>query len=283
MATTLSPSDFDIVDALTQTWVSTGHQGLSSSAPTDWRYGNVGSRHYTAIAAINGERVLARWPRVKQRPRGFDREVSQHMIAASHGLSPSILASDQNNQALLLPYLKPSMISWQDAALALRAVHALPQTAPRLNITHAMNYWFERAPEQPWTAQQQHDLTRWAEALFVTHQHDAVFSHGDYSVGNMLRQPTGQCVVIDWEYACLAPRWWDLAILCQTEQLSDAKRRSLLTQYWRRSPVAHELEILSDFIDVYTQLLALWTAATATGNTVYDAITLTDHPVIAGR
>jgi hypothetical protein len=34
---------------------------------------------------------------------------------------------------------------------------------------------------------------------------------------------------------------------------------------------------------VYTQLLALWTAATATGNTVYDAITLTDQPIIAGR
>lgn len=283
MAITLSPADLDIVDALTQSWVTTGSAALSSSVQTAWCYGNVGSRHYTAIAEVNGELVLARWPRIKQHNRGFDREISQHMIAAAHGLSPSILASDRNNQALLMPYLKPSVISWRDATTALRAVHALPQSAPRLNIAHAMNYWFDRAPKQPWETQQQHNLAHWAEVLFATHQHDAVFSHGDYSVSNVLRNTRGQCVVIDWEYACVAPRWWDLAILCQTEQLPTEKRRSLLAQYWRRSPSAQELETLSAFIDVYTQLLALWTAATATGNTVYDAITLTEQPIIAGR
>jgi aminoglycoside phosphotransferase (APT) family kinase protein len=58
---------------------------------------------------------------------------------------------------------------------------------------------------------------------------ELVLSHGDLSVGNILF--AGRVYLIDWEYAGVQDRYFDLASICESFQLSRRQERDFLHAY----------------------------------------------------
>ena len=128
----------------------------------------------------------------------------------------------------------------------------------------AFEFWFSRVEPSvtPWDQASNHDRATRASVLFADHRADHVLCHGDPVPENFMRIENRN-VLIDWEYACVAPFWWDIAIYCSESGLAEAEKIALLTHYLSATASASQMQTLAKFIGVYQDLRELWSLATA--------------------
>ncbi|MEM8548559.1 MAG: phosphotransferase, partial [Pseudomonadota bacterium] len=88
---------------------------------------------------------------------------------------------------------------------------------------------------------------------------EQVLCHRDPTPGNWLCGSTLQ--LIDWEYASLGDRWFDLAALIEGWDWSDAKARLTTQAYVDAAGTTRGIEQLPAARAAYRALVSLWVAA----------------------
>ena len=229
---------------------------------------NSGSRHQIVEAKRFAKPCVIRHPIELADSADFWREVSIQSLAADHQLAPRVLEMETLTQTTVLERATPSTLSVTEVSQTLRALHALPKVAPRLDIEHAFEFWFSQLEPNhaPWDQASNRDRAARARVLFDQHQPDQVLCHGDPVPENLMRLD-GRNVLIDWEYACLAPFWWDIAIYGSESGYAEAEKIALLEHYLSASAsasaLASQIRTLAKFVSVYQDLRQLWSLATA--------------------
>lgn len=252
MATTLSSAERELL------------AGLLGFDPCSAAYQRLeGSSHHLLRFTLRGDLRVARWPKVARPSAIWWCELSVQQLAAQHGLAPDTLTLNPDHQSTLLTGAEPLRLGSREVAKLLRQCHQLPKVSQKLDIAHAFRYWFESCQPQhrPWTAQANQQKAEHAAQKFSEFETRLVQSHGDCVATNVL-QLGNRAVLIDWEYHCLAPRWWDLAIYAESQQLNSDAAHDLLQNYCQTQPSRETSSQLEAFRAIYAELAILWHCAT---------------------
>lgn len=85
---------------------------------------------------------------------------------------------------------------------------------------------------------------------------EAVLSHHDLNQQNILFHKN-RVKFIDWEFACINDRFFDIANICIEFKLNKAQETQVLKSYFKRLKPKHTLKLTSYKI-IYTNLWKLW-------------------------
>ena len=85
-------------------------------------------------------------------------------------------------------------------------------------------------------------------------------SHNDLVLENLLLDDTDRIWIIDWEYASMAPPYWDLATLCNAAKLDGQQSLNFLRAY-QRDTAGYSIDLLKHYRSVLQVLSDCWLAA----------------------
>ena len=223
--------------------------------------------HGSACAVLREDMPLAR-------RLGLNRAAEPGVIqaAAAAGIGPALIAADPERGSLLTEWLPGR--SWTPADLQvpgnaaraarlLRRLHATPLAGPRVDLADAIRRYAALAG--PAAEALAADASRQLTALFREQAEPPVFCHMDPTPGNFIEDDAGFLRLIDWEYAGLCHRGFDLAILGVAAGTDGGSARDLLTAYLGREPAGEEVRRHQAWADFSRCLTRLWEeAATCT-------------------
>lgn len=205
---------------------------------------------------------------------GLDRvwECRVLQCAASFGLAPAVECCDPGSGLLVSRWVEGG--SWaveqagaletlREVALLARRVHSLPLLDEPRVVSPAQWITFYRRSLGGSSVDEQHlALDRHAqsllEALERTPSGAPVLCHSDLHVQNLVIAATGAPKILDWEYAHVSERFWDLAGWASNGDLPTERREALLESYLRREPVPCESERLGCLAWLYDYVCLLW-------------------------
>jgi thiamine kinase-like enzyme len=179
---------------------------------------------------------------------GIDRAAERvaSAAAAQLGIAPPVLAADE--RCLVTEYLPGAPIDGErlrarpdSAALALRAFHDSGTRLPvRFWVPELLERYAETARERGGVLPEAYPeiqalVARIAQALPLT---DAVPCHDDLLPGNLLARDDepDRAVLVDWEYAGMGHRLFDLGNLAVNNDFDAAAEERLLTAYFGEPP-----------------------------------------------
>ncbi len=167
---------------------------------------------------------------------GFTRETAVWSLAASHGLAPAVAYVAGTENAVVCERINGADKTPSGEALGTlaRDIHQLPAISHRLNLPRVINDYLQRLPDQKreqWQSVVTHPRT--TRALQRLEQDEPRLCHNDLTPGNLLYRPD-QWVAIDWEYAAMGSRYFDVAIAM--EPLTNASRQTLLNAVFDKKP-----------------------------------------------
>ena len=157
--------------------------------------------------------------RVRRRPTSevegaFSGEIDIWSAAAAAGIAPALVYVDRQQQTVICERANNASHPISGAALGqlMCAVHSLPQVNRRLTLrADALSYLSSVPAEQrsAWQSIVHHpDID---QAFSLLEQDTDYLCHNDLTVGNLLAQGDQLCA-IDWEYAAMGSRYFDVAI-----------------------------------------------------------------------
>jgi aminoglycoside phosphotransferase len=178
---------------------------------------------------------------------GIDRAAEHAATAAAAGLdiAPAVLAFLPEHACLVTAFVPglplPDAALREPPALALvaRALRAFHEGAPALPVTFAVPHIARsyldlarrRGAEVPQTAWDAALLAERIAAVLVGPEHVPVPCHDDLLGANLLGD--GMRVwIVDWEYAGMGDRYFDLGNLSINNGFTDADDERLLEAYW---------------------------------------------------
>jgi thiamine kinase-like enzyme len=204
--------------------------------------GGITNRNYRVSFA--GHDCVVRLPGKDTSLLGISRQAEQdaNRGAAALGLAPEVVAADEDCLVTAFVPGEPGVAEPEAIARALRSFHdsgvQLPVTfwVPDLLEEYAelVRARGGELPSQYPGAQAV--ARRVAEALPLT---DPVPSHNDLLPGNIMGTPDG-VMLVDWEYAGMGHRLFDLGNLAVNWQFDAAAENRLLSAYFDRPPTEDE-------------------------------------------
>lgn len=213
----------------------------------------------------NGERFVLRLDKPAARELGLNRENEQEVLShlATHGLAPAVIYCDVTEGVLLRPFLPGrawteqilnSKESLQRLARLLHRLHALAPVGAAFDpLGAARRYALHLATPDSATVLQKaerlaDELAGWPEP--------SVLCHNDPVCHNLVE---GESLsLIDWEYAAVGDRYFDLAVILQHHDIDDELSENFLDSYLGRKAQPGELRHLQKQRDFYQCLLLLW-------------------------
>lgn len=249
--------------------------------------GGITNHNFRVLLADGTEAVL----RVAGRDTellGIDR-AAEHVAtvaAAKLGIAPAVLAFLPDQSCLVTRFVHAAPIANQ----ALREAPALPEVARALRAFHehapALPTRFdvpaiaraylalagERGGDPPQAAWDAAALAeRIAAAVRGESEHALVPCHDDLLGANVLVEDGGRVWLVDWEYAGMGDRYFDLGNLSINNGFTEDDDRALLSAYWaedctpRRFAALRLMRVMSDVRE------ALWgVAQTALSDLDFD-------------
>ena len=187
--------------------------------------------------------------------------------AADAGLAPALRFADAELGTIVCDYLPPdAQPDHTPGALAalLRNIHALEPVPHTLSLEQRIRHYQSRLAQDPGMnppagalrdADAAVEAARTLEAL----GHRPVLCHNDLLPPNCL-QSGGKLWAIDWEYAAMGDRWFDLAVTCQGHGFGPDDRQALVETYLGRPATGDERESLQLARTIYRHLERLWYA-----------------------
>jgi len=230
------------------------------------------SRTYKVKATVRGAERFAvlRVDEAAACRLGLDRSAEPGVLraASAAGLGPSVLHADPDGGLLLTDWLPGCAWSAVDlkepgnlerAAVLLSRVHAVPLAGPVVDLGAAINR-YAAVVSSP-----HGELVKTAHRLLARSvagtSGSQCFCHNDPTPGNFIAAPDGDLRLIDWEYAGLCYRGFDLAALAVGADLDADQVRRLLGAYRGREPTPEETEDQRAWEALYRALSELWLAA----------------------
>jgi thiamine kinase-like enzyme len=239
--------------------------------------GGITNRNYKVRFA--GEDVVVRLPGNDTGLLGIDRaaERAAGELAAQAGIGPEVVAMIDDPPCLVTRFVvgepmeaeelrEPAAIA--EIAGALRTLHGCEKRLPvgfsgfRIVEDYAARI-ADRGADVPaayeWAATAAHQI----ETAFVGPEHEPVPCHNDLLAANFIRTQRGLRLV-DWEYAGMGDRYFDLGNFAVNNELDAAGEAELLAAYFespaseRRLASLRLMRFMSDFRE------AMWGAVQST-------------------
>lgn len=179
--------------------------------------------------------------------------------AAQQGIAPTPRFFSASRGILVCDYLTPDATAQSPAAIAdlLRQLHTLPALSQVLNLNDSIDYYRQQLDDSILrTLTSEHER---AINLLSDLDSDAplVPCHCDLLHANRLSHQ-GKLYAIDFEYAAMAPRWYDLAVIIEGDHLSTAQANALIFQYLQRAPRPDESAAIARYRGLYRYIETLW-------------------------
>ena len=157
--------------------------------------------------------------RIRRRPTSevegaFTGEVEIWSAAASAGIAPALLYVDHQQQAVICERARQASHPITGAALGqlMCAIHALPRVNRQLTLRADVTSYLSSVPAEQRSAWRAIVHSTDIEQAFSMLEHDTDYlCHNDLTAGNLLTQGD-QLFAIDWEYAAMGSRYFDVAI-----------------------------------------------------------------------
>jgi thiamine kinase-like enzyme len=196
--------------------------------------------------------------------RGAERIANER--AARIGIAPPVAAMLDEPQAIVTVFVEGEPMdsadlreppALTDVARSLRAIHELGEPLPtsfdsfRIVETYERTA-SERGAEIPDAYREALEGARQIEAALTGPEHDPVPCHNDLLAANFIRGPQ-QVWIVDWEYAGMGDRYFDLANFAVNNELGEAGELALLGDYFAEEVTASRvatlrlMKFMSDF------------------------------------
>jgi len=239
--------------------------------------GGITNRNYKVRFA--GEDLVVRLPGKDTELLGIDRaaERAAGELAAGVGIAPEVVAMLDDPPCLVTRFVVGEPMSTEElrapeaiaeVAAALRTLHACEEKLPvefsgfRVVEDYAARI-ADRGATVPtsyeWAAAAAHRI----EAALVGPEHEPVPCHNDLLSANFIRTRQG-IRLVDWEYAGMGDRYFDLGNFAVNNELDAAGEAALLAAYFeapaseRRLATLQLMRFMSDFRE------AMWGAVQST-------------------
>ncbi len=213
--------------------------------------GGITNRNYRVT--MGGKDYVIRVPGKDTSLLEIDRRAERdaNHAAAEAGIAPPVATLLEDPPALVTEFIvgeemsseglrEPTMLA--RIAPALRAFHDSGVTLPtgfdsfRLVETYA-DTAKQRGAKLPGPYQAALSQSKEIEAVLTGPEHDPVPCHDDLLAANFLRTAEG-IRIVDWEYAGMGDRYFDLANFSVNNELTEDDREALLEAYFGESPSA---------------------------------------------
>jgi thiamine kinase-like enzyme len=186
--------------------------------------------------------------------------------AARIGIAPPVAAMIDEPQAIVTVFVEGETMesadlrepeTMTDVARSLRAIHELGEPLPtdfdsfRVVETYAETAT-ARGGKLPEAYHEALQRARALEAAFSGPEHDPVPCHNDLLAANFIRG-SEHIWIVDWEYAGMGDRYFDLANFAVNNELDEAGELTLLEDYFAEDATAHRvatlrlMKFMSDF------------------------------------
>jgi thiamine kinase-like enzyme len=186
--------------------------------------------------------------------------------AARIGVAPPVAGMLDEPQAIVTVFVEGEAMEPADlreadvlagVARSLRAIHDLGEPLPtsfdsfRIVETYAETAR-ERGAALPEAYAEAKRRAAAIEVAFGGPEHDPVPCHNDLLAANFIRGPQ-QMWIVDWEYAGMGDRYFDLANFAVNNELGEAAELALLEAYFAEDPTAARvaslrlMKFMSDF------------------------------------
>jgi thiamine kinase-like enzyme len=211
--------------------------------------GGITNRNFRA--RMGGREYVIRVPGKDTSLLGIDRnaERTANERAARAGVAPPVAAALDDPQCIVTAFIEgrglepeelrePEMLF--EVARSLRAVHDSGQRlSTRFDSFRIVEDYAaiarERGAELPGSFTEAQERAAEIRAALSGPEHDPVPCHNDLLAGNFLHDGK-QLWIVDWEYAGMGDRYFDLANFSVNNELGDGEIVELLTAYFAEPP-----------------------------------------------
>ena len=158
----------------------------------------------------------------------FSQELMVWSRAAQDYLAPRVVHADEKEQAVICERVDAieQSVSGQALGTLCRQIHALPGVSHQLTLASDIEHYLKLLPAElasAWRTAMQIGDTETALAKLAA---DTLYlCHNDLTPGNLMSHGD-HLIAIDWEYAAMGSRYFDVAIAC--EALPDSERSSMM-------------------------------------------------------
>jgi thiamine kinase-like enzyme len=226
-----------------------------------------GITNHNFRARFGGREVVLRLPGNDTELLGSDRsgERQANGLAAAAGIAPAVLAHLEDPVVLVTAFVEgPTMESPElrepgalaEVGAALRRVHGCGTIGARFDAFRLVEDYAAatraRGGTVPDAYERAHAAAARIEACPAFREEAAVLCHDDLLPANFIATPDG-IRIVDWEYAGMGNRWFDLGNFAVNNELGPAEEESLSTAYLGRAPSSADLaalrlmRLMSDF------------------------------------
>lgn len=161
------------------------------------------------------------------------------------------------------PWEKSATGALEQLAQLLRDIHNLPTIDAYLDIPNKIACYWESIDKQADFHSPLEQLQQKIPFHITAAKHlgdELSLCHNDLSTGNLITGKTGQLYAIDWEYAAMGDRFYDLAVIIEEHTLDKHQQRVLLEHYLGTTPHEKHWQRLYYWRSVYQYLCLLWYA-----------------------
>jgi thiamine kinase-like enzyme len=218
--------------------------------------GGITNRNYRA--RFGGVDYVIRVPGKDTSLLEIDREAERiaNERAALVGIAPPVATTIAEPQAIVTVFvegrgMEPAELRRQESlsavARSLRAMHELGEPLPtsfdsfRIVETYAATAR-ERGAELPAAYAEARERATRVEGKLIGPEHEPVPCHNDLLAANFIRGE--QLWIVDWEYAGMGDRYFDLANFAVNNGLDEGQEEALLADYFGGPPGAARIAAL---------------------------------------
>ena len=204
-----------------------------------------GITNHNFRARFGGREVVVRLPGNDTELLGSDRsgERQANSLAAAAGVAPAVLAHLEDPVVLVTAFVEgPTMESPElrepealaEVGAALRRVHGCGTISARFDAFRLVEDYAAatraRGGTVPDAYERAHAAAARIESAPALRDEPAVLCHDDLLPANFIDTPDG-IRIVDWEYAGMGNRWFDLGNFAVNNELGPAEEEALLTAY----------------------------------------------------
>jgi thiamine kinase-like enzyme len=226
-----------------------------------------GITNHNFRARFGGREVVVRLPGNDTELLGSDRsgERESNRLAAAAGVAPEVLAVLEDPVVLVTAFVEGPTLKAADlrapaalaeVAAALRRVHGCSAIEARFDVFRLVEDYAaatrDRGGAVPAAYELAHAAAARIESAPALSGNDPVLCHDDLLPANFIATPDG-IRIVDWEYAGMGNRWFDLGNFAVNNELGPAEEEAFLTAYLGAPPAPAELaalrlmRLMSDF------------------------------------
>src|SRR6476619_6141995 len=228
--------------------------------------GGITNRNY--LVTLGGNRYVIRVPGKDTSLLGIDRNAEREAneSAASLGIAPPVAAQLDDPPCVVTEVVECKEMTAEDLREPetmrsviglLRTVHdsgaTLPTSFDSFRVVEEYRATAEgRGGEIPSAFDEAHEQARAIEEALSGPEHDPVPCHNDLLAGNVPRG-SERIWIVDWEYAGMGDRYFDLANFAINNELEESQHPELLADYFAEEATARRLatlrlmQFMSDF------------------------------------